>query len=99
VGECGRLGIGGLEMFGAAPAPAAVPAPAPRQAVARTTTLVEAPREPVRAPAPVPAVAVSGAAPRTRRCWRCKEPVELPAESGGERPRCTKCGTLQWVPV
>jgi ribosomal protein S27AE len=60
----------------------------------------EAPRAVVRAPAPAPVAAVAdAAAPKTRRCWRCKEPVALPAESGGERPRCAKCGTLQWVPV
>jgi len=53
----------------------------------------------VHTPAPAPVAAVSNPAPRTRRCWRCKEPVELPAESGGERPRCAKCGTLQWVPA
>lgn len=96
-GECERLGLVGVELFGPAPAPAAVPAPVPRQVVA--SAAVQAPPEPVRAPAPVPAAAVSNTAPRTRRCWRCKEPVELPAESGGERPRCAKCGTLQWVPV
>jgi Zn-dependent protease with chaperone function len=45
-----------------------------------------------------PVAAVSDTAPRTRRCWRCKELVELPAASDGERPRCPKCGTLQWVP-
>jgi len=95
VAECGRLGIEGVEMFGAAP----VEVPVPRQVVARApAAAVEAPREPARMPAPVPAV-VSSTAPRTRRCWRCKEPVELPAESGGERPRCAKCGTLQWVPA
>ena len=54
---------------------------------------------PVQISAPAPVAAVPDARPRTIRCWRCKEPVELPAESGGERPRCGKCGTAQWVPV
>lgn len=89
--ECERLGIAGLELFGAGPVTQSVPASAPAG---------EAPRAAVRAPAPAPVVAVAdAAAPRTRRCWRCKEPMALPAESGGERPRCAKCGTLQWVPV
>ena len=61
-----------------------------------------APRKAARvaahAAAPPPVAAVSDTAPRTRRCWRCKELVELPAASDGERPRCPKCGTLQWVP-
>jgi hypothetical protein len=86
--QCERLGIVGVEMLGSAPAPA------PRSVVA-----AEPRRGAVHAPAPAPVAAVTDAAPRTRRCWRCKEPVELPAESGGERPRCGKCGTLQWVPV
>ncbi len=91
VEECGRLGIGSIEMLRPAPtpaprSPAGVAAEDPRREVAR-------------APVPVPVAAVSDTTRRTRRCWRCKEPVELPAESGGERPRCAKCGTLQWVPV
>lgn len=90
--QCERLGIVGVEMLGSAPAPA------PRRVVA-SAAAAETRREAVRAAAPAPGAAVSDSAPRTRRCWRCKEPVELPAESGGERPRCAKCGTLQWVPV
>jgi heat shock protein HtpX len=86
--QCGRLGIGELEVFGAAPVARRV-----------ASVAVEPRREAVVAPAPAPVAAVSQPAPRTRRCWRCKEPVELPAESGGERPRCAKCGTLQWVPA
>jgi len=86
--QCGRLGIGELEMFGAAPVARRV-----------ASVAVEPRREAVAAPAPTPVAAVSQPGPRTRRCWRCKEPVELPVESGGERPRCTKCGTLQWVPA
>jgi len=88
--QCDRLGITGLEMLGAAPA---------ARRVGASVAAAEPRREAVRAPAPAPVAAVSHTAPRTRRCWRCKEPVELPAESGGERPRCAKCGTLQWVPV
>ena len=89
--ECERAGIAEVEMLGAAPAPA------PRRAVA---SVAAAPRrEAPRVPAPEPVPAGSVPAPRTRRCWRCKEPAVLPAESGGERPRCTKCGTLQWVPA
>lgn len=95
--QCERLGIAGVEMLGA-------PAPGPRQVAraateSRQTVAVEAPRAIGPAPAPAPVTAVADSAPRTRRCWRCKEPVELPAESGGERPRCGKCGTLQWVPA
>jgi Zn-dependent protease with chaperone function len=90
--RCGRLGIADIEMLAAAPPPApsraAVPARAP-----------EATGAPAPVLAPGPAVAVSDARPRTIRCWRCKEPVELPAESGGERPRCGQCGTAQWVPA
>jgi Zn-dependent protease with chaperone function/ribosomal protein S27AE len=85
VGECERLGIGSVEMLAPHKA-ASVAAEEPRRAA-------------VRASAPAPVAAVEDTAPRTRRCWRCKQPVELPAESGGERPRCGKCGTLQWVPV
>jgi heat shock protein HtpX len=85
--ECGRLGIAGIEMLGAGPAP--------RRAV---TGAEKAPRAAVHPATPAP-VAAAVTAPRTRRCWRCKEPVELPAESGGARPRCAKCGTLQWVPA
>ena len=84
--QCERAGITGVQVLGA------VPAPAPKKVLA---SVAEASPAAVRAPAP----AGSDTAPRTRRCWRCKEPVELPAESGGERPRCAKCGTLQWVPV
>ena len=98
--ECERLGIAGVEMLSVGPAKARVVTPA----------VAEAPRAVVaEAPSPVvtdvlreavpPPPAVAEAPPRTRRCWRCKEPVVLPAESGGERPRCGKCGTLQWVPV
>ena len=90
VEQCERVGIAGVEMLGAAPAP--------RRVVA-SAAAAEPRHEAVRAAAPAPVAAVSDTAPRTRRCWRCKEPVELPAESGGERPRCGKCGTLQWVPV
>ena len=86
--ECERLGVAGIEMLGAGPASRRV-----------VTRAAEAPPAAVHAATPAPVAAVSGTAPRTRRCWRCKEPVELPAESGGERPRCAKCGTLQWVPV
>jgi heat shock protein HtpX len=86
--QCGQLGIGELEVFGAAPVARPV-----------ASVAVQPRREAVPAAAPAPVTAVSGPAPRTRRCWRCKEPVELPAESGGERPRCAKCGTLQWVPA
>jgi Zn-dependent protease with chaperone function len=88
--QCERLGIAGLEMLRGRPAPA----PASRRPMASAPA---APREAGGAPAPVPAV--SDTAPRTRRCWRCKEPVAVPVEAGGERPRCGKCGTLQWVPV
>jgi ribosomal protein S27AE len=86
--ECERLGIAGIEMLGTGPAPRRV-----------VTSAEEAPRVAVHPATPAPVAAVSDTARRTRRCWRCKEPVELPAESGGERPRCGKCGTLQWVPV
>jgi heat shock protein HtpX len=86
--ECERLGIAGIEMLGAGPAA--------RRAVTR---VAEGSRVPVHTAPPVPVAAVTDTAPRTRRCWRCKQPVELPAESGGERPRCAKCGTLQWVPA
>ncbi|HEY7652963.1 MAG TPA: M48 family metalloprotease [Methylomirabilota bacterium] len=89
VEQCERLGIAGLELLGAASAPA------PPRVVA---SAMAAPREVIPAPAPAPVAPASDTAPRTRRCWRCKEPVRLPAESGGERPRCAKCGTLQWVP-
>jgi len=89
--QCERAGIAGVEMLGAAPAPA------PRRAVVSVAS--EPQREAPRVPDPEPVAAGSASAPRTRRCWRCKEPVVLPAESGGERPRCAKCGTLQWVPV
>jgi len=58
----------------------------------------KAARVAAQAAAPPPVAAVSDAAPRTRQCWRCKELVELPAASDGERPRCPKCGTRQWVP-
>lgn len=97
--ECERLEIGELEMLVATPAPASVPAPAPRRAVASAAVAAPMAVEPGEAVPTRVVAAVPGAAPRTRRCWRCKEPVELPAESGGERPRCGKCGTLQWVPV
>ncbi len=87
VEQCGRLGIDGLEMFGSAPV------------ARRVASAAVEPRSEAAAAGPAPVVVVSRPAPRTRRCWRCKEPVELPAESGGERPRCAKCGTLQWVPA
>ena len=93
---------GALDPFGTVPAlvkgEMLGAAPAPRRVVA-SAAAAEPRHEAVRAAAPAPVAAVSDTAPRTRRCWRCKEPVELPAESGGERPRCAKCGTLQWVPV
>ena len=95
--ECERLEMVGVEVFGAGPSA--------RHVVASASRPVVAPREVVAAAAAAPAPVASATAPasapapRTRRCWRCKEPVELPAESGGERPRCAKCGTLQWVPV
>jgi len=89
--QCERAGIAGVEMLGTAPVPA------PRRVVASVPEA--SPPVAVHPPAPAPVATVSNPAPRTRRCWRCKEPVELPAESGGERPRCAKCGTLQWVPA
>jgi Zn-dependent protease with chaperone function/ribosomal protein S27AE len=103
--ECERLGIAGVEMLSVGPAKARVVTPA--AAEAPRAVLAAAPRplvtetpDPVVADVPREAVpATSDSPPRTRRCWRCKEPVVLPAESGGERPRCGKCGTLQWVPV
>jgi Zn-dependent protease with chaperone function len=113
--QCERLGIAGLEMLSTAPGSPRVgprPAPVTPRAVAEAPVPVvvtdaprpvavaeETPRAAVAAPMPVPMAAVADGAPRTRRCWRCKEPVALPAESGGERPRCAKCGTLQWVPA
>ena len=90
--RCAGLGIAEIEMLAAAPSPAPSRAAAPARSP-------EATGVPVPVSAPGPAVAVAGARPRTIRCWRCKEPVELPAESGGERPRCGKCGTAQWVPA
>ena len=95
--ECERLEMVGVEVFGSGPSA--------RHVVASASRPVVASREVVAAVAAAPAAVASATAPasvpapRTRRCWRCKEPVELPAESGGERPRCAKCGTLQWVPV
>ena len=111
--QCERLGIAGLELLrtepggprvaarrvAAEPRPATVAA-APAPAVTarpRPEGATEAPRAAVAAPAPAP-VSVADGAPRTRRCWRCKEPVAVPVE-GGERRRCGKCGTLQWVPA
>jgi Zn-dependent protease with chaperone function len=88
--QCEHLGIADLELLSATAAK-------PRVTVRPVAP--EAPRAPVRVPAPAPVAAATDARTRTRRCWRCKEPVELPAENGGERPRCAKCGTLQWVPV
>lgn len=88
--QCARLGIAEIVMLGAAPSPA----PSRTAARARTTEMPGVP-----APRPAPVAAVSDARPRAIRCWRCQEPVERPAESGGERPRCGKCGTPQWVPV
>jgi heat shock protein HtpX len=93
--QCERLGIAGVEMLGTGPAAPRAAAPVMAAAEAPRGAVAEAPRAVVT----TPVAAVSGPAPRTRRCWRCKEPVELPAEGGAERPRCGKCGTLQWVPV
>ena len=90
--QCAGLGIAEIEMLAAAPSPTPSPAATPARPAGATGV-------PVPIPAPGPAVAMSDARPRTIRCWRCKEPVDLPAESGGERPRCAKCGTAQWVPV
>jgi heat shock protein HtpX len=88
--QCAHLGIADIEMLAAAPPPARAAAPG---------RVPEATGVQVQVSAPGPVVAVSDARPRTIRCWRCKEPVELPTEAGGERPRCGKCGTAQWVPV
>ena len=90
--QCTRLGIADIEMLAVAP-PAAPSRPgAPAQTAEETGV-------PVQISVPAPVAAVPGARPRTIRCWRCKEPVELPAESGAERPRCGKCRTAQWVPA
>ena len=88
--QCERLGIGGLELLSATSA---------KPRVVASPVAPEAPHAPVPAPTPVLVAAASDVKARLRRCWRCKEPVELPADRGGERPRCAKCGTLQWVPA
>jgi heat shock protein HtpX len=103
--QCERLGITGVELFSATPAPprvAAKPVPPPPTAAPEPRP---APAEPPAAatPAPAPAATATDAKPGTnskpRRCWRCKEPMPPPATSGAERPRCGKCGTLQWLPA
>ena len=83
--ECERLGIAGIEMLGG-PAPwrRCAAEGFPRGGACGGS---RAGGGGLRHRAPG-----RGGAGGARSRWSC------PAESGGERPRCAKCGTLQWVP-